>query len=99
MHIYMHYAICTLYIAHTAHLFLHTFCIYNKVYNQSINDYLYNGYAQYRVHKLYAVLEVCSVFAIRYKYIVEVLEKTIRSTGLIDHSFERKFYGACYGPR
>ena len=32
--------------------------------------------------------EVCSVFAIHYKYIVEVLEKTIRSTGLIDHSFE-----------
>ena len=25
------YAICTLYIAHTAHLFLHTFCIYNEV--------------------------------------------------------------------
>ena len=45
------------------------------------------------------VREVCSVFAIHYKYIVEVLEKTIRSTGLIDHSFERKFYGTCYGPR
>ena len=25
------YAICTLYIAHTADLFLHTFCIYNEV--------------------------------------------------------------------
>ena len=25
------YAICTLHIAHTAHLFLHTFCIYNEV--------------------------------------------------------------------
>ena len=43
--------------------------------------------------------ELCSVFAIRYIYIVEVLEKTIRSTGLIDHLFERKSYGACYGPR
>ena len=30
-------------------------------------------------------------------YIVEVLEKNIRSTEFIDHSFERKFYGACYG--
>ena len=48
---------------------------------------------------MYAVCGVCSVFAMHYKYIVEVLEKTIRSTGLIDHSFERKFYGACYGPR
>ena len=45
----MHYAICTLYIAHTAHLFLHKFCIYNEVYNQSINDYLYNRYAQYSI--------------------------------------------------
>ena len=48
---------------------------------------------------MYAVREVSSVFAIHYKYIVEVFEKTIRSIGLIDHSFERKFYGACYGPR
>ena len=50
-------------------------------------------------HKLYAVREMCSVFAIHYKYIVEVLEKTIRSTEMIDNSFERKFYGACYGMR
>ena len=56
-------------------------------------------YVIYRIHKLYVVREVCSVFTIHYKYILEVLEKTIRSTGLIDHSFERKFYGACYGPR
>ena len=35
MRIYMQYVQCTLYIAHTAHLFLHTFCIYNEVYNQS----------------------------------------------------------------
>ena len=41
--------ICTVYIAHTAHLFLHTFCIYNEVYNQSITDYLYNRYAYYSI--------------------------------------------------
>ena len=41
---------------------------------------------------MYTVRELCSVFAMHYKYIVEVKEKTIRSTGLIDHSFERKFY-------
>ena len=50
-------------------------------------------------HKLYAVFEACSVFTIHYKYMVEVLEKNIRSTEFIDHSFERKFYGACYGLR
>ena len=31
MRIYMQYVQCILYIAHTAHLFLHTFCIYNEV--------------------------------------------------------------------
>ena len=31
MRIYMQYVQYTLYIAHTAHLFLHTFCIYNEV--------------------------------------------------------------------
>ena len=50
-------------------------------------------------HKLYAVCEACSVFTMHYKYMVEVLEKNIRSTEFIDHSFERKFYGACYGLR
>ena len=43
--------------------------------------------------------EACSVFAIHYKYMAEVLEKNIRSTEFIDHSFERQFYGACYGLR
>ena len=38
--------------------------------------------------------EACSVFAIHYKYMAEVLEKNIRSTEFIDHSFERQFYGA-----
>ena len=48
---------------------------------------------------LYAVCEVSSVFVKHYKCIVEVLEKTISSTELIDHSFERKFYGAGKGLR
>ena len=30
---------------------------------------------------------------------VEVFEKTIRGTELIDHSFERKFYGVWNGNR
>ena len=38
--------------------------------------------------------EACSVFAIHYKYMAEVLEKNIRSTEFIDHSFERQFYGS-----
>ena len=39
---------------------------------------------------------IYSVLAIHYKYIVEVLGKTIRRTMMIDHSFEKKFHGACY---
>ena len=50
-------------------------------------------------HKLYTMCEACSVSAIHYKYIAEVLEKNIRSSEFIDHSFERQFYGACYGLR
>ena len=38
-------------------------------------------------HKLYTMCEACSVFAIHYKYMAEVLEKNIRSTEFIDHSF------------
>ena len=48
---------------------------------------------------LETMCEACSVFAIHYKYMAEVLEKNIRSTEFIDHSFERQFYGACYGLR
>ena len=47
----------------------------------------------------YTMCEACSVFAIHYKYMAEVLEKNIRSSEFIDHSFERQFYGACYGLR
>ena len=50
----------------------------------------------YSTRTLCAVCEECSVFAIHYKYIVEVLEKIMRLMKMIDHSFERKFYGACY---
>ena len=31
-----------------------------------------------------------------YKLCVEVFEKTLSRTKMIDHSFERKFYGAYY---
>ena len=31
-----------------------------------------------------------------YKICVEVFEKTINCTEMIDHSFERKLYGACH---
>ena len=44
---------------------------------------------------LYIYIYIYSVFAIHYKYIVEVLGKTIRRTMMI----ERKFHGACYRPR
>ena len=43
----------------------------------------------YIIHKLYTMCEACCVFAIHYKYMAEVLEKNIRSTEFIDHSFER----------
>ena len=51
------------------------------------------------IGNMYVAYCVYSVFAIHYKYIVEVLGKTIRRTMMIDHSFERKFHGACYRPR
>ena len=31
-----------------------------------------------------------------YKICVEVFEKTVSRTEMIDHSFERKFYEACH---
>ena len=36
------------------------------------------------------------LYRMHYKFIVEVLEKIMRRMEMIDHSFERKFYGACY---
>ena len=59
-------------------------------------------YRLYTIHNTLMLYAVCSVFAIHYsyrihyKYIVEVLEKIMRRMKMIDHSFERKFYGACY---
>ena len=47
------------------------------------------------IHTLYATCGVCTVFAVHQKYIVEVLQKTTKPTEMIDHSLERKFYGAC----
>ena len=43
--------------------------------------YIGNTYVAYCVKRVY------TVFAIHYKYIVEVLGKTIRCTAMIDHSF------------
>ena len=71
---------------------------------QSITDYLYvqcidyvvyigNTYVRY----ILCVKCVYSVFAIHYEYIVEVLGKTIRLTGMLDHSLERKFHGRAIG--
>ena len=59
---------------------------------------MYNVETMYKKHVrcILCVKCVYSVFAIHYKYIVEVLGKTIRHTGMMDHSFERKFHGACY---
>ena len=52
--------------------------------------YIGNTYVAYCVCSVY----IHTVFAIYYKYVVEVLGKTIRRTMMIDHSFERKFHGA-----
>ena len=80
---------CTMYI-----YFVHTFyiypsipyylCVQCNVYIKYI--YIYTGYT----------INICCVKCIHYKYIVDVLKKTIRRIEMIDHSFERKFYGACY---
>ena len=61
--------------------------VYNAMYRLNIYIYIYTGYT---IHIL------CCVKCIRYKYIVDVLRKPIRRIEMIDHSFERKFYGACY---
>ena len=51
--------------------FVHT--LYFILY-QNITDYMYNVYIVLveDTHTLYAVCEVCTAFAIHYKYIVEV---------------------------
>ena len=47
--------------------------------------------------QLYPLCEACSVFATHNKFIVEVLEKNIRSSEFIDHSFERNFMERAMG--
>ena len=53
---------------------------------------MYRLYIIGNAHVAYCVCSVYipSVFAIHYKYIVEVLGKTIRRTIMIEHSFEKK---------
>ena len=51
--------------------------------------YIGNTYVAYCVCSVYIVY---SLYSIHYKYIVEVLGKTITRTGTIDPSFERKFH-------
>ena len=58
-------------------------CAYNAMYRLFIQD---SGHT----------IHICYVKCIRYKYIVDVLRKTIRRIEMIDRYFERKFYGACY---
>ena len=44
---------------------------------------------------MYVCMYVCMNVCID-NFCVEVFEKTISRTEMIDHSFERKFYGPCY---
>ena len=80
---------CTTYIRHI--YFVHRFYIY-------LNICMCNVYETRTLHTVCSVY-IPNVFVIHYKYIVEVLGKTIRRTMMIDNSFERKFHGACYRPR
>ena len=72
---------CTLYNYIKNVYFVHTF--------YSITDYLYYTTYNYNTHKLYTFCDVCNVFAVHHKYIVEVSGKFIRRTEMNDHSFER----------
>ena len=84
---------CTMYNVQCTFI-LYTHFIYTQVYHiiyvynamHTLNIYIYTGYT----------INICCVKCIHYKYIVDVLRKTIRRIEMIDHSFERKFYGACY---
>ena len=91
---------CTLYNVHKAHLFC-TQILYLSKYNWLSVCAMYrlcigNRYVAYSVCSVYIVY---SLYSIHYKYIVEVLGKTIKRTTMIDNLFERKFHGACYRPR
>ena len=93
----MLYVQTTVYNVHKAHLFFTQILCLSKYNWLSVcamyRLYIGNTYVAYCVCSVY---NVYSVFAIHYKYVVEVLGKTIRRTMMIDHSFERKFYEACF---
>ena len=57
-------------------------CAYNAMYMYRL--YIFIQDTGYTTH-------ICCVKCIRYKYIVDVLRKTIRRIEMIDHSFERNF--------
>ena len=92
------------YTLHIQHIYFYRHSVYNEAYNQGITDYLYNlhiciiHYRLYRIqntHKLYALCEACSVYAKHNKYIVEVLEKNVRSTKFIDQPINIIFVSKC----
>ena len=47
--------------------------------------------ARLYIHNIYIYIDIET-----YKICVEVFEKTVSPTEMIDHSFERKFYKACH---
>ena len=75
--------------------FVHTF-MYTKYNSLAIC-------ATYRLYTIHNTLMcmLCAVYSLYTMHtgyiinIVEVLEKIMRRMKMIDHSFERKFYGAC----
>ena len=79
---------------------LSTFILYTRFIYTQVNRiiYVYNAMYRLNIYIYYRgyTIHICCVKCIRYKYIVDVLRKTIRRIEMIDHSFERKFYGACY---
>ena len=46
------------------------------------------------MHSIELILKLRSIYIYIDQICVEVFEKTIRRTEIIDHLFERKFYGA-----
>ena len=80
--------------------FVHAFYVYQSITNSLAICATYRLYTIHNTLMLYAVSSVFvihyTVYRIHYKYIVEVLEKINRRMEMIDDSFERKFYGACY---
>ena len=70
----------------------------NIFYQSIIDYYLYLQCTDY--YALYSrdmLCEVYTVIAIHYRYIVEVVEKTIGRTQMFDHWFEIKFMERAIG--